>query len=113
MDRGREQGQPIELALVASDRSKVEVKDGPVLQRHELEPVGRDGERDAFGAREPSRAADIGLADPEGKLDRLCDDDIKAFRDAVWSVTAAGKTLWDWRKFVRTPGTPSATFEDE
>jgi hypothetical protein len=37
-----------------------------------------------------------------GKLDRLHDDQIRAFRDDVWTLTAAGKTLGEWRRFFKS-----------
>ena len=40
-------------------------------------------------------------SDNYGKLDRLYDENIRAFRDAVWALTAAGKTLKDWRSFTK------------
>lgn len=40
-------------------------------------------------------------ADNFGKLDRLYDDAIQRFRDEVLGLKAAGKTLADWRKFVK------------
>lgn len=39
-------------------------------------------------------------ADNFGKLDRLYDDSLSRFRDDVWSLYAAGKTLKDWQKFI-------------
>jgi hypothetical protein len=40
-------------------------------------------------------------SDNYGKLDRLYDENIQAFRAAVWSLTAAGKTLKAWRSFAK------------
>ena len=47
-------------------------------------------------------------ADNYGKLDRLYDEDIRRFRDDVWSLQAAGKTLKEWRSFVSRPAVPAA-----
>lgn len=41
-------------------------------------------------------------SDNFGKLDRLYDEDLQRFRDDVWSLTAGGKTLGQWRSFGRT-----------
>jgi len=41
-------------------------------------------------------------ADNYGKLDRLYDPELQAFRARVWTLTAAGKTLSEWRRFVRS-----------
>jgi hypothetical protein len=41
-------------------------------------------------------------ADNYGKLDRLYDGKMRAFREGVWSLTAAGKTLKDWRSFAKS-----------
>ena len=35
-----------------------------------------------------------------GKLDRLYDPEIKAFKDAVWDDPVAAKPLRAWRRFV-------------
>jgi hypothetical protein len=40
-------------------------------------------------------------ADNFGKLDRLYDDQVKAFRDGVWELPAAGKALKSWRDFIK------------
>lgn len=40
-------------------------------------------------------------ADNYGKLDRLYDKDLSKFRDDVWSLQAAGKTLKAWQAFVK------------
>ena len=40
-------------------------------------------------------------SDNYGKLDRLYDERMRAFRDTVWSLTAAGKTLKEWRAFAK------------
>lgn len=40
-------------------------------------------------------------ADNYGKLDRLYDPQIRAFRETVWSLTAAGKTFREWHSFAR------------
>ena len=42
-------------------------------------------------------------SDNYGKLDRLYDQQIRTFRDTVWSLTAAGKTLKEWRDFAKRP----------
>jgi hypothetical protein len=39
-------------------------------------------------------------ADNYGKLDRLYDDRLRGFRDDVWSLYAAGKTLKEWQAFI-------------
>ena len=39
-------------------------------------------------------------ADNFGKLDRFYDDGLRQFRDDVWSLVEAGKTLKDWKTFV-------------
>jgi hypothetical protein len=39
-------------------------------------------------------------SDNYGKLQRLYDPQIKTFRDTVWSLTAAGRTLGEWRDFA-------------
>jgi hypothetical protein len=39
-------------------------------------------------------------SDNYGKLDRLYDGQIRNFRDSVWSLTAAGKTLKEWHDFA-------------
>lgn len=39
-------------------------------------------------------------ADNYGKLERLYDDDLRKFRDDVWSLEAAGKTLKEWQAFI-------------
>jgi hypothetical protein len=47
-------------------------------------------------------------SDNYGKLDRLYDEQIRTFRNTVWSLTAAGKTLREWHDFARrAPGTQS------
>lgn len=40
-------------------------------------------------------------SDNYGKLDRLYDAQIRTFRDTVWSLTAAGKTLKEWHDFAK------------
>jgi len=40
-------------------------------------------------------------ADNFGKLDRLYDDQVRAFRDGVWELPAAGKSLKAWRDFIK------------
>lgn len=40
-------------------------------------------------------------SDNYGKLDRLYDEQIRSFRNTVWSLTAAGKSLREWHDFVR------------
>jgi len=40
-------------------------------------------------------------SDNYGKLERLYDPQIQAFRDTVWSLTAAGKTLKEWHAFAK------------
>jgi hypothetical protein len=40
-------------------------------------------------------------ADNYGKLDRLYDPQIRAFRETVWSLTAAGKTFREWHSFAK------------
>jgi hypothetical protein len=40
-------------------------------------------------------------SDNYGKLDRLYDEKIRTFRDTVWSLTAAGKTLKEWHDFAK------------
>lgn len=42
-------------------------------------------------------------ADNYGKLDRLYDDGLRNFRDDVWSLNAAGKTLKEWQEFIFKP----------
>ncbi len=39
-------------------------------------------------------------ADNYGKLDRLYDERLQSFRDDVWSLQMASKTLKEWRKFI-------------
>jgi hypothetical protein len=41
-------------------------------------------------------------ADNYGKLDRFYDEQVRAFRDTVWSLRAAGKTLKEWHDFARS-----------
>jgi hypothetical protein len=40
-------------------------------------------------------------ADNYGKLDRLYDAQIRAFRETVWSLTAAGKNFKEWHSFAK------------
>ncbi|MDT7539571.1 MAG: hypothetical protein QOI82_3156 [Actinomycetota bacterium] len=40
-------------------------------------------------------------SDNFGKLDRLYDDQLRAFRDGVWDLTAAGKPLRSWHRFIK------------
>ena len=40
-------------------------------------------------------------ADNFGKLDRVYDDQVRAFRDSVWGLPAAGKSLKSWRDFIK------------
>jgi hypothetical protein len=42
-------------------------------------------------------------SDNYGKLDRLYDEQIRTFRDTVWSLAAAGKTLREWHEFAKRP----------
>jgi len=44
-------------------------------------------------------------ADNYGKLDRLYDDRLKEFKDDVFSLRAAGKTLKDWHRFFAARST--------
>ncbi|WP_461576720.1 hypothetical protein [Sulfuricaulis sp.] len=52
-------------------------------------------------------------ADNYGKLDRLYDDDLKTFKDGVWTLSAAGKTLKEWRAFIRRRPGSAALPDDE
>lgn len=46
-------------------------------------------------------------ADNYGKLERLHDERLRSFRDVVWSLYAAGKTLNEWRSFIsKKPTSP-------
>jgi hypothetical protein len=40
-------------------------------------------------------------SDNYGKLDRLYDEQVRTFRDTVWSLMAAGKSLKEWHAFAR------------
>jgi hypothetical protein len=40
-------------------------------------------------------------SDNFGKLDRLNDEQLRAFRDGVWELTAAGKSLRSWHRFIK------------
>ena len=40
-------------------------------------------------------------SDNYGKLERLYDEQIRTFRDTVWSLTAAGKSLKEWHDFAK------------
>ena len=41
-------------------------------------------------------------SDNYGKLDRLYDENPRKFRDDVWSLQVAGKTLKAWQKFIKS-----------
>ena len=51
-------------------------------------------------------------ADNYGKLERLYDPELQQFRDGVWSLVAAGKTLREWRTFIRARSGPAAAKEE-
>jgi hypothetical protein len=46
-------------------------------------------------------------SDNFGKLDRLYDERLQRFREDVWSLSAAGKTLKEWRAFIAKPSDKS------
>ena len=45
-------------------------------------------------------------SDNFGKLDRLYDDQLRAFRDGVWDLRAAGKSLKAWHRFISKDDMP-------
>lgn len=47
-------------------------------------------------------------ADNYGKLERLYDPKIRAFRDTVWSLTAAGKSFKEWHAFAKSKSVPGS-----
>ena len=51
-------------------------------------------------------------SDNYGKLERLYDPNIRAFRDTVWSLTAAGKTFKEWRDFAKGKLVPNDADDD-
>jgi hypothetical protein len=47
-------------------------------------------------------------SDNYGKLERLYDEQLQRFRDDVWSLQAAGKSLREWRSFITSNPRPAA-----